>query len=311
MNEELRPKRVVVCLFAHNEEKCIRQTVLSLLEGNPGLSLCIKVYLNGCTDRSLEIVEELAGIYPCVEPVVIAEASKVAAWNQAFSENTEEILFFGDGDVTTEKGAISGMLAIFAEEKNIELACCTTSPMSKGLLWQQQVIGLLQIPLQQDFLTGHFYALRRERFVAHFSRFGLAGIPAGIVGDDAFLDRLVTRNNFKLIKNRVFYKPPVFVDYIRYISRLRWQNEQIDRFFSEVGVKDGLPEEGGGQRFIRKMQHSGSPVRFFLGAVMTVLRTLFKLIFAQKIEAAYQRLGPVVDDGAWILSKATRSDSVK
>ncbi len=304
------PKRVVVCLFAHNEEKSIRQTVLSLLEGNPGLSLCIKVYLNGCTDRSLEIVEELAGTYPCVEPVVIAEASKVAAWNQAFSENKEEILIFGDGDVTTEKGAISEMLAVFAEEKDIELACCTTLPMSKGLLWQQQLIGLMQIPLQQDFLTGHFYALRRERFVAHFSRFGLAGIPAGIVGDDAFLDRLVTRNNFALIKSRVFYEPPVFADYIRYISRLRWQNEQLDRFFSRVGVK-GLSEERGGQRFIRKMQHRGSLVRFFLGAVMTALRTLFKLVFAQKIEAAYQQLGPVVDDGGWILSKATRSDSVK
>ncbi len=311
ISEKFGQQRIVVCLFAHNEEKSIQRTVLALINGNPDLSLCIKVYLNGCTDRSVEIVEELACQWEGVEPVVIAEASKVKAWNRAFHENREEILFFGDGDVLTEAGVVAEILQVLKEREEVKLVGCPISPISSGLRWQQRLVGLLQIPLRQDFLTGSFYGLRRHCFAGYFGMLGLNGIPQGIVGEDAFLDRLISRRNFYLVKSRVFYEPPVFVDYIPYLARLRWQNEQIDSFFHKVQSKEFQREERGGLRkIVEKIRH-GKPRQLVLGGSMAILKTLFKWVFASRINAAYQKLGPVVDDGSWVLSKATRSESVK
>ncbi len=305
-------QRPVICLLAHNEEKNISDTIYSILNGNREYSPRIKVYLNGCTDNSEQVVADIAKEHSQVEAVIIREASKITAWNLAFSENKEEILFFGDGDILHKDGAIGAILQAFSENPELELACCTSWPLYKGLHWQQKIVGFLQIPLQQDFLIGHFYAIKRKAFVKHLQKLELSGIPKGLVGDDAFIGTLIDQKNFHVVENRVFYEPPNFTDYIPYLARIRWQNEQIALFF-KTKSQQNLPDSKTTvfQRIKSKIAENKSLWLLCLGGLSTCLRILFKRIFSRKITTAYKKLGPVIEEGGWILREATRSDSVK
>lgn len=97
---------ISVCVFAHNEEANILGTLSAICDGNDLSRLFpIYVYANGCTDRTVELVEGFAKEHSNVHLRVLPVASKPNAWNMAFSEQKSDIIIFSDGDVVPEKGA--------------------------------------------------------------------------------------------------------------------------------------------------------------------------------------------------------------
>ena len=302
----------VVCVLAHNEETNIAETLRSILQGNRDIKFKIKVYANGCTDNTHQIVNDISANNPSVELIKIKPASKPNAWNIAFKENIDKVLIFADGDIKTEPGTVSKILNIFEDCKKIELACCQLWPDNKDLCWQQRFTGFTLIPLKQDFLKGGFYGIRRSAFVLHFQQHGLLGLPDGIVGDDAFLDNLVNRDRFICINSKVTFKPPVFSDYYKFRARMKWQDEQMQLFLDSAAIDhDTLTQHPLLQKIKRKIAGSKNLSRFILGGAAAVTRVIFMNLVKSKIENEYKKLGPVTTDGSWILSEATRSHSTK
>lgn len=156
--------------MAYNEEANIVETLNVILEGNRDIEPILKVYANGCTDNTHQLVREMSSHHPSIELIKIEQASKANAWNTAFNENQIEILLFADGDIKPDHGAITKVLQAFDNHSELELVCCESWPDSRGLNWQQKLTGFIQIPLQQDFLIGHFYGIRRSAFVSHFQQ---------------------------------------------------------------------------------------------------------------------------------------------
>ncbi len=309
MSEVTRP---IVCVLAHNEEANIESTVRRIIAGNRDKAPRVRVYANGCTDNTQEVVRRLAQRHPEVELISLARASKPNAWNVAFHDNDEEILIFADADVSPDDGAVASIYHAFDSQPQAEIVCCQSWPDFRNSNWQQKMTGFMQIPVKQDFLIGHFYAIRRNAFLSYFQAAGLRGLPDGIAGDDAFIDQLVPRSRFVLADAKVGYVPPVFTDYYKYLARIRWQNEQIRQFNARNGQADRSTSRSGRLTSLAdKLQNNAGFGRLALGLVSTPLRLVFKTLNHGRIESAYRRLGPVQADGAWILSSATRSESVK
>lgn len=305
-------KRPVVCILAYNEEANIAQTIESILHGNRDTRPIVRVYANGCTDRTHDIVRNLSKTSRDIELIELEKPSKPNAWNKAFHDNRNEILLFADADVTPEQGAVKALLDAFEKNPELELACCESWPEFKGLSLEQKITGFMQIPLNQDFLIGHFYGIRRQTFDRYFAELGTTGLPEGIAGDDAFIDQLVPRDRFKLVDVRVKYQPPTLTDYYRYLARIRWQNEQISHFArTKSWAKRSKAKNGRITSLTEKLKTNRPAHRIATGVLTTAIRITFKAWNKNRIAVAYDELGTVGDNGASVLSQATRSVSVK
>ena len=303
---------ICVCILAYNEQKHIEDTIHAILTGNADMDFDIVVYANGCTDKTADVVKELCETTPNLRLRELKKASKPNAWNTAFAENTNPILFFSDGDVRPEPGSVVALRRYFDEHPEVSLVCSQFWPDVHGLTLEKRVTGFLQIPLVQDFHSGQFYAVRRSHLLAQLEEKGLEGIPEGVAVEDEFLKALIPHDAFFVAREKVFYEPPTFADYWKYLARIRWQEEQLFQFYGDLLANQTCSSRGfQGGRLIGKLAGGQGPFRMLIGLSSAGLRTVVKAACKGRIDRSYRGLGPVRRDGQNILSHATRSESTK
>lgn len=306
-------KRVCVCVLAHNEEKHISETVRTIVDGCATLSAEVKVYANGCSDATAAIVRDLSRTIPNLHLRELSMASKPNAWNTAFSENSHDILVFSDGDVVPEPGAISCLYQTLCkvDSQAVLVGCSVVPNPTSKLSLGQRVVGFLQMPLHEDFLSGAMYAVARKGMESILHALGLEGIPLGIVAEDTFLQSIVPPERFTLIDEKIFYEPPAIGDYSRYLARIRWQEEQLVQVYGELLTRHSVVKRDLASRISAKIRNSSDNYRLLVGGLALVCRSAAKLAFQTRIQKCYAALGPVSRDGRNILSDATRSRSAK
>jgi glycosyltransferase involved in cell wall biosynthesis len=303
---------VCVCILAYNEQKHIADTIRAILTGNGDLRFDVIVYANGCTDKTVDVVRGLCERTPNLRLRELTKPSKPNAWNTAFLENTNPILFFSDGDVRPQPGSVAALRRYFDEHPQASLVCSQFWPENHGLTFEQHVTGLLQIPLAQDYLSGAFYAVRRSQVSAQLNEKGLDGIPEGVVGEDEFLGALTPQDALIVAREKVYYEPPLFADYCKFLARLRWQEEQrIQIYGGLLDDRSRATGSSGWRRISRKLARRQGLARTLLGLTSVVMRTAVKAVFRSRIDRCYRALGPVCREGRNILSCATRSESAK
>jgi glycosyltransferase involved in cell wall biosynthesis len=310
--EDKNVNEICVCILAYNEQKHITNTIQSILAGNEDLEFDIVVYANGCTDKTAEIVREMQKSTPNLRLRELSKASKPNAWNTALAENSVRFIVFSDGDVRPEPGSVVALRDLLSEHSSISLVSSQFWPFTKGLDFERRITGFMQIPFAQDFLSGQFYAIRRQRICDLLAKKELTGIPEGIVGEDEFLLMLTGRDEFHVAQKRVFYEPPCFDDFCKYFARLRWQEEQIAQAYGAL-FEDELrqTERGSGHLLRTKLSRRQSLRRTLLGFGATALRSSVKWLYRARIDMHYDRLGLITADGGDILSTSTRSESAK
>nr|MDA8087048.1 glycosyltransferase [Nitrospiraceae bacterium] len=69
-------KKACICVLAYNEERHIAGTLEAIIKNAPEPLFDIKVYPNGCTDRTVEIVRGLQKSCPRIEINELPQASK-------------------------------------------------------------------------------------------------------------------------------------------------------------------------------------------------------------------------------------------
>lgn len=305
-------KDLCVCILAHNEECNIASTVRSISDSCKGLHAETKVYANGCTDATASIVQEMTREIPNLTLRELDIASKPNAWNIAFCENNHDALVFSDGDVVPANKAVETLYEVLTKEgQNIILAGCRYWPSWKGKSLEQRWTGFLQIPLNQDFLAGALYGIRKKEFKALLDHYRLSGIPGGLVGEDFFLEKIVPPDQFKVIRNKVYYAPPSWHDYCNYLARMQWQEEQLKEFYGHLLCD--YAKGGGGRikRFFKKISNPRGVNNFPLGLISSGMREGVKLLFRSKINQCYAALGAINENGVDVLREATRSRSTK
>lgn len=297
---------VAVCVLAHNEERSIEQTLLSVLN-TTRKDFNITVYSNGCTDRTCSIVNQLSLKNSRIKNVEISTPSKVNAWNRAFLDCDEDILVFCDGDIVPSVNAINHLVdELMADPKNI-LVSTRLFPLMENVSLEKKLIGFIQLPLKHEFLSGGMYAFKRAQLLERFREEKLEGIPLGITAEDYFLEHLVANNGFIISKVKNYYEPPSFHDYIRYLARVKWQNLQLLSIFGEH--PQGKISQW--QKLKNKFLNQHEIFYLLISIPAVISRAIFKVVFAKRIDRVFKELGPITKDGENILRVKTRANSTK
>jgi len=194
----LRPKRVrkddatpsvSLIVAAHNEEPVIQAKLENLLALDyPGEQLEVVVASDASTDRTEEIVEEVAASEPRLHLLRCPRAGKVAAQNRGVEETRGEIVAFSDANSLWEPDALRRLVSNFADP-DVAYVCgrlaleSTNGANREGVYWRYE----LWLREQESSLgsitagNGAIYAVRRSDYVLEH-RFGHdLGLPYVLV----------------------------------------------------------------------------------------------------------------------------------
>jgi len=296
-----------VCILAHNEEKHIARTLTAVIDESSESGAQLYLYANGCTDSTVAIAQQFVERAARLHLREIARASKPNAWNAAFSEVTADYLVFSDGDILPEPGAISRLVSVLRANPHVVIASSKLLPLKQGLDFQQMLVGFMQLPVLQQCLCGGLYAVRCGALAEALSRKGYSLLPEGVTGEDGFLQFILDKGQLTIADCVSFYEPPDIPDYLRYLARIRWQNDQL------MLLLGAIPGQGQGVigKLLFKIKKTEDLKYLLLSSSAFLTKFVFKFMFRTRIDRIYRSLGPVTGDGAMILCRLTRSTSTK
>jgi glycosyltransferase involved in cell wall biosynthesis len=176
---------VSLCVFAYNEEREIGAALAAIAACADEADLTVHVLINGCSDRTEDVVRAHAPRGYRLVPVVIRRGDKANAWNTYVHEiaPAEAVAHvFTDGDMRMLPGSIAGMLERFAAEP--EAMGCAGLPASG----RSRDSFREKLRARRE-MAGNLYALR-DASVAAFRAKGLR-LPFGMFGEDGLVTMLV------------------------------------------------------------------------------------------------------------------------
>jgi glycosyltransferase involved in cell wall biosynthesis len=174
-----------VAVFARNEERNITAALRALLDACPRpRDLKVFVLINGCTDRTPQVVNGFAAEHREVVPVELPIGDKCNAWNTYVYQLADDspVHFFTDGDVTCSAGALAEM-----QEKllaNESAAAMAGWPLSGRHRQDYQ-----RYIREWHWLYGNLYAARGTQL----AKVRAAGVrlPLGLCANDHFITKIM------------------------------------------------------------------------------------------------------------------------
>jgi cellulose synthase/poly-beta-1,6-N-acetylglucosamine synthase-like glycosyltransferase len=171
---------VTVIVAAHNEETVIRRRLQNLLDQDyPADRFEIVVASDASTDRTDELVEEIAAGEPRVRLLRCPRGGKVAAQNLAVSQTDSEILAFSDANAQWKPDALRQLVRNFADP-DVAYACgghfyeAADGTNREGTYWRWEAWLRRNESLLGSITggIGPIYSVRRTDYVDVDPRFG-------------------------------------------------------------------------------------------------------------------------------------------
>jgi cellulose synthase/poly-beta-1,6-N-acetylglucosamine synthase-like glycosyltransferase len=171
---------VALVVSAHDEEAVIGRRVENLLELDyPGELLRIVVASDGSTDRTDEIVEEVATREPRVTLLRCPREGKVAAQHRAVRETESDVVAFTDANTAWKPDALRKLVRNLADGE-VGYVCGQLRLESpdganlEGVYWRYEVWVREQESTASSITAGNgaIYAVRREAYVEDDPKFG-------------------------------------------------------------------------------------------------------------------------------------------
>ena len=170
--EDVTPE-VTVVVAAHDEQAVIGRRVENLLETDyPAEKLGIVVASDGSTDRTDEIVEEIAAKTPAVRLLRSERAGKATAQNRAVESSSSEIVAFSDANSRWEPDALRKLVRSFADPE-VGYVCgqlrleSADGANQEGLYWRYELWQRESESAIGSITAGNgaIYAVRRSDYV--------------------------------------------------------------------------------------------------------------------------------------------------
>lgn len=180
---------VPVVIFAYNEEDNIVSCIKRIEDCTEGHSVKIVVLVNGCTDRTPEIVEAYAKEHAHVHYEYIEHGSKPCSWNHYVHNMGIDapVHLFTDGDNRIMPGSVDALVKALENDTDAIAATATYDP-GCGRNSAQMNAGLTA----HGGLVGNLYALKQEYLDVVRAR--NLHIPDGLPGEDSLLAAWAYRN---------------------------------------------------------------------------------------------------------------------
>ena len=174
-------QKASVAVFAHNEAADIKACLASLQASGLGPDDTIFVLINGSTDGTEAVVQQMAGRDARIQTVVLTLGDKANAWSyyvNHLAPSDADLHVFVDGDVRVSPNAIPAFRAQLSAHPEALAASTLPRGGRTSAKWSERV-------LREHGMPGNFYALRGET-VARFKALSVT-IPVGMIGDDPLL----------------------------------------------------------------------------------------------------------------------------
>jgi cellulose synthase/poly-beta-1,6-N-acetylglucosamine synthase-like glycosyltransferase len=164
---------VTVVVAAHDEEEVIGRRVENLLTLDyPAEQLAIVVASDGSTDRTDEIVEEIAAHAPSVRLLRSERAGKATAQNRAVESISSEVVAFSDANSRWEPDALRKLVRSFADPE-VGYVCGQLRLQSgdganqEGLYWRYELWQRESESALGSITAGNgaIYAVRRSDYL--------------------------------------------------------------------------------------------------------------------------------------------------
>ena len=177
--EEITPS-VALVVSAHDEEAVIERRLENLLALDyPADRLRIVVASDGSTDRTDELVEEVAAREPRVALLRCPREGKVAAQHRAVRETSSEVVAFTDANTEWRPDALRTLVRNLADP-SVGYVCgqlrleSANGGNQEGLYWRYEVWVREQESRAGSITAGNgaIYAVRREAYVEDDPKFG-------------------------------------------------------------------------------------------------------------------------------------------
>lgn len=240
-----------VAVFAHNEERNIVRCLESLPAAGCDAATNIIVLVNGCTDRTLEVVNDYARTRENITPLSINIGDKANAWNVFVYEHSlpTGVAVFVDGDVVPAPESIK----ILKETLDNDPTALISSALPRsGRNRDAQVESILA----ERGVYGNLYAVRAE-FLARIRSRNIR-MPVGFVREDGLIAAMakwdLDSRNGPWVDERVapapgagfsfqpvpLWKPSAWRQYLR--RRVRYSTGYFEIIMLRQILKTGGPE---------------------------------------------------------------------
>lgn len=179
---------VSVAVFAYNEEDRIVACLDALRACAREADLSVYVLINGCTDKTEQIVRDYSGKEINLQPIVIPEGDKANAWNYYTHEvapAAAHMHIFTDGDVVIGEGSVSGFISAFANDQYAMGCAGLPSSGRSQSSFRSKLINNRE-------MAGNLYAIRGECLRKFRQR--AVRLPFGIFGEDGLVTTLIKWN---------------------------------------------------------------------------------------------------------------------
>lgn len=225
----MNPPVLAIGILAHDEEGSIARMLQNVIRQTawraaPAARRQIVVYANGCSDRTAEVVREIARGVPEIEVVETAEKGKSQGWNalQRHLRPDAEWWLFADADVILHWRAIESLFAAAAEHP--EAVVLSSTLVSSARFVPVRYRGFLESARVESerlkdprrMVSARFYAIRRETAES-------ITLPPGLLNEDLYLSRLIGSDRiWRSPDARVFAREPSRIrEIVRYQVRTR------------------------------------------------------------------------------------------
>ncbi len=177
--EDVTPS-VTLVVSAHDEEDVIGRRLDNLLQLDyPSEQLEIVVASDGSTDRTDEIVGEVAASEPRVTLLRCLREGKVAAQHRAVRETASDVVAFTDANTEWKPDALRKLVRNLADPEvgyvsgQLRLESADGANL-EGLYWRYEVWVREQESTASSITAGNgaIYAVRREAYVEDDPKFG-------------------------------------------------------------------------------------------------------------------------------------------
>jgi|GEM_PF-720304 len=186
--------RCTIGVMAYNEEQNIRQILHALL--NQQLINChvieIVVVASGCTDRTVQLAQQIAREYPLIKVEVQAErAGKAAAINRLIELARGDIIVLAGADTLPDPTAIEHLVQPF-NDPNVGMTGARVVPLNDPRTFLGFTVQLL-------WHMHHRMALRWPKLGELVAfRNVVPALPADSATDEVALEALVTAQGYQL-----------------------------------------------------------------------------------------------------------------
>lgn len=209
---------VEIAIPACNEERTIAATISSFRAQDYGAAIRIRVCANGCTDRTVSVVQRLQEDDPHLLLDVTPERGKPAAWNRLLAASTAQYLCFADADVLVPPRTISRLMEHLMKNSALTATGARVVPITADTTWWQNIAAPPAGPIHG--LHGRLYLCRKNALKARLNACGFSRMPAHVIHEDRWITYVIGSHRWEEAPGAiVMYTPPSWADLPRIYRR--------------------------------------------------------------------------------------------